>query len=56
METTNIANVKIIINSSYVLIIPLLSDRLGTSGSTSPGYPIKHIILSWFKYFLVVKS
>jgi len=36
--------VKIIMNSSYVLISIILSVRLGTDESTSPNYLGKHII------------
>ena len=48
--------VSIICNSSYVLIIITLSVRLRTDKSTSPGNPVKYIILSMIKgsYFLQV--
>ena len=41
-----------ICNSSYVLIIITLSVRLRTDESTSPGYPVKHIILSKLRNIL----
>ena len=43
MATINDAVVKIIINSSYVLISIILSVRLGADESTSPNYLVKYI-------------
>lgn len=47
--------VKSTINSSYVLIIPTTFRLgLGLGESTSPGSPIKHIILSWCSNFPIL--
>ena len=43
IATIKDAVVKITINSSYVLISIILSDKLGSDGSTSPDYLDKYI-------------
>lgn len=48
IATTSDANVRMIINSSYVLISIILSTRLGTDRGPPVGCLGKHIILSMY--------